>query len=249
MKLLRILVPASSAFLLAAAGPALGDTEGAPPGAPCAEGAASSGGNPCAGNAGNTGANGNASDAFVFEDIAVPGATDRGAFISQIGTGNAARTDQAGSNAYSRVIQTGNDNSVSLTQEDGNHHSAIAQDGDANSVTAQQLGSGETVLLLAQQGQQNSAEISQSESQAIYTAAAIAQNGLGNSLSLIQDGTDNHARLTQTGDNNAMSATQIGANNRLDWTQDGNGLSDLQITQDGGQVMQVTQSNMGAGGN
>jgi len=42
-----------------------------------------------------------------------------------------------------------------------------------------------------------------------------------------------------------MTATQLNSGNQLDWIQDGSGLSDLNITQSGGQEMQIVQSNTG----
>lgn len=241
---------AATAAILALPAPSLAQTDTTPPGDPCGDGPGVGTGNPCNGNNGNTGANGNAGG-FEFEEIEVTQQDDRGAFISQIGSGNQAGAEQQGSDAYARIIQSGERNSVDLRQDNGNHYAEIAQDGDGNSVLAGQDGSGQSVLLLVQQGSLNTAELSQFESGSLYSAAAVSQSGSGNLLNLVQDGSDNQARLTQSGDNNAMSATQLGDGNRLDWTQQGNGLSDLQITQEGGQAMQITQTNTGGspGGN
>ena len=87
----------------------------------------------------------------------------------------------------------------------------------------------------------------QTDSSLLYSAAAVLQSGNGNLLTLIQDGDDNQARLTQDGDDNTMTATQLDAGNRIEWMQDGDGLSDLQITQTGGASIQITETNSGSG--
>lgn len=175
-------------------------------------------------------------------------ATDeRGVFIEQVGVGNRADVSQAGSNGRAQIVQDGASNVSTLTQGAGVHSATIVQSGDENSVLASQDGIGETELLMAQEGSGNFADVSQADGGLLYSAAAILQNGNGNSLSLVQNGDDNQARLTQNGDNNAMTAVQLDAGNRLEWTQDGSGLSDLQITQTGGAAMQVTQTNSGGG--
>lgn len=46
----------------------------------------------------------------------------------------------------------------------------------------------------------------------------------------------------QNGSYNAMTATQLGGGNQLSWTQTSNNLSDLGITQNGGQALIVSQS-------
>jgi len=58
----------------------------------------------------------------------------------------------------------------------------------------------------------------------------------------LQSGDNNQARLTQDGSGNAMTASQTGGNNQLTWTQTGDNLSDLGISQTGGQALLVTQS-------
>lgn len=183
---------------------------------------------------------------FEFERIPVPEDDRRGVFIAQVGATNRAEARQSGSNSYARIIQNGDENQADVVQDDGSHHASIAQDGNRNSVNVGQQGQGRSVLMLAQQGNGNRADVSQTESQAIYSAAAIGQTGSDNLLSLVQDGSDNQARLVQNGDGNTMTVVQQGSGNRLSWTQDGNGLSDLQITQDGGQALQITQTNGGA---
>ena len=70
-------------------------------------------------------------------------------------------------------------------------------------------------------------------------------------MALDQEGSDNLAILTQQGDENGMTATQLGVGNRLTWTQEGTGLSDLQVTQTGGNQtggqLSITQTNTGSG--
>ena len=186
----------------------------------------------------------------VFTPVEVPVEEDRGVFVSQIGTTNSARIEQRNNRGYVRVVQDGANNEARLDQRDsGTHYSSIAQVGDGNNIVAAQEGNGETVLMLAQQGADNSAIVGQRDDGSTYSAAAVLQSGNGNSLVLVQDGFDNQARLTQTGDNNVMTATQLASGNRLEWTQDGSGLSDLQITQEGGQAMQILQTNGSGGGN
>ena len=55
-------------------------------------------------------------------------------------------------------------------------------------------------------------------------------------------GNNNQALLVQNGSGNAMSASQTGGNNQLSWTQNGDNVSDLAISQTGGQALQVTQT-------
>ena len=64
-------------------------------------------------------------------------------------------------------------------------------------------------------------------------------------MALVQNGSDNRARLTQDGDANGMTAVQNGDGNRLAWSQQGSNLSDLAITQNGGQAIQITQTGGG----
>lgn len=42
-----------------------------------------------------------------------------------------------------------------------------------------------------------------------------------------------------------MTASQLDTGNRLQWNQIGDGLADLQIVQEGGSTIQVTQTNAG----
>lgn len=238
---------AAAALALVLGTPAAADNGKTPPGNPCGDGPGRGTGNPCNGNNGNGGRNGNAGGGapFEFENIAVPAEEDRGVFVSQIGSGNRAEARQRGARSYARVAQSGDDNSVDIDQDDGDHYVRVAQDGSNNALVAGQEGTGQSVLMLAQQGTFNRADVSQTESGTLFSAAAISQSGNGNLLNLVQDGSDNQARLIQEGDGNAMTATQIGDGNRLAWTQQGSGLADLQVTQEGGQSMQITQTNGG----
>lgn len=183
---------------------------------------------------------------FTFTEIQVEQEDRRGVFVAQVGSSNRAEARQNNSSSYVRIAQNGDENQADVDQAGGEHLVQLAQDGDRNTARIVQDGQGQSVLMLAQQGNGHQANISQTEAGSLFSAAAISQSGAGNLLNLVQDGSDNQARLTQTGEDNAMSATQLGAGNRLEWTQDGNGLSDLQITQDGGQAMQVTQTNTGS---
>ncbi|MEQ5788390.1 hypothetical protein J3454_10835 [Erythrobacter sp. NFXS35] len=237
----------SSALLMVTAMPALADTDKVPPGDPCGSGPGVGKGNPCNGNNGNEGANGNArSGQPEFQEIELPPSEDTGVFISQIGTTNRAEADQGNNRSFTRIAQNGGENTADVTQgASGTHYASIGQTGDANKVVALQEGSGQTVLLLAQQGDNNTAAIAQTDGGQRYSAAAVMQNGNGNSLILVQDGDDNQARLTQSGDDNIMTASQIDNGNRLEWNQIGNGLSDLGIEQTGGSTVQITQSRPG----
>lgn len=184
----------------------------------------------------------------VVGAIEIPEAEEsRGVFISQIGTTNRADVSQDDSGSFARIIQNGADNSAELSQNGaGTHRASAAQEGDGNVLLAEQAGTGDTTLLFAQEGDTNSAILLQRETSALSSAAAILQSGDNNNLTLIQDGSDNQARLTQDGNANTMTATQLNSGNRLDWKQQGDGLSDLRITQEGGSTMEITQSNTGA---
>ncbi|GMM93493.1 hypothetical protein [Qipengyuania sp. MTN3-11] len=245
---LRTAIALLAAAALGTSAPLLAKNNKTPPGNPCGDGPGRGTGNPCNGNNGNDGANGNAGgggNPFQFEDIAVPPQDSRGVFIAQVGATNRAEARQTGNNAYARIVQTGDGNGATVDQDNGNHYASIAQDGDGNTANVGQEGRGQAVLMLAQQGDNNRADVSQTEAQAIYSAAAISQSGSNNLIGLVQDGSDNQARLVQNGDGNLMTATQLGNSNRLAWTQDGSGLSDMQVTQSGGQSMEIIQTNTG----
>ena len=87
---IAITVAAAAALMSA---PAVAGNDHTPPGNPCAK----NNGNPCNGNNGNLGAQGNADKEKVKTDktpppidLAMPPVSGRGAFIAQIGDGNAA---------------------------------------------------------------------------------------------------------------------------------------------------------------
>jgi hypothetical protein len=86
---------------------------------------------------------------------------------------------------------------------------------------------------------------------AIFNGAVLTQDGNYNDMELHQSGSDNLAVLTQEGDNDGMTATQLGDGNRLTWIQQGSNLSDLQVTQTGGNQfggqLMITQTNIGGG--
>lgn len=186
--------------------------------------------------------------AQTFTDIEVPEAGPENVFVEQIGSGNEANARQANTGQSAEVSQDGADNFVDLNQTDGGPHLArIAQDGDDNSVVVGQEGEGQVAALLTQTGDRNSASLFQRGNGLLGTAAEIVQSGSDNSVVLVQDGSDNQARLIQSGDANTMTATQLDSGNRLEWVQNGTGLADLEITQTGGAVMQVTQSNIAGG--
>lgn len=238
-----------AALLLGTAtAPALADNGNVPPGDPCGDGPGQGTGNPCNGNNGNIGAQGNAGNGQApFEPIELPAFENRGVFVTQIGETNRAEVDQQSGSSYARVVQDGAENRVKLAQgAGGTHYASIGQDGESNVLDAAQDGSGQTVLLLAQQGNLNEALVRQTDNGAVYSAAAVRQDGEGNRLMLVQNGSDNQARLTQEGDNNEMTATQLGDGNRLEWSQLGSGLPNLQVVQQGSGTLQVTQSNTGA---
>lgn len=245
-----ILALAAFAALTVAA-PALADTNGVPPGNPCLM----NNGNPCNDNNGNEGHQGNVNHEKVVIDpnpppidIAMPPVTDRGVFISQIGDDNTASVIQTAPNAYAAIVQNGNSNDADVEQSgDGTGYIAAAQTGDRNFARLQQSGAGQNVLYASQTGTGNWMWSNQAALGAIYNGAQLSQDGNYNDMSLDQQGSANLALLTQEGDNNAMSATQLGDGNQLTWIQQGSNLSDLQITQTGGQQLMITQTNVSNG--
>ncbi len=175
-------------------------------------------------------------------------AAERGVFVTQIGDAPRAAITQRNADSLARVVQDGANNQINLEQNGSAPHRAqIAQDGDDNSVLARQDGDGTANLVLAQEGNGNTAILQQREESGMArTAAAVLQQGNGNSIILVQDGSDNDALLNQVGDDNTMSATQLNSGNRLEWNQIGDGLSGAQIVQTGNGNIQITQSNSGA---
>lgn len=251
--LMRTTVAIAGAMLFLAAGQAAADTASVPPGNPCLK----NNGNPCNGNNGNVGQQGNANHDKVKIDkkpppiaITMPAVSGRGAYVSQIGDGNEASIVQTAPNAYARVDQDGDHNDADVAQlGTGTHYLEVGQTGDSNFARVEQSGSGQNVAYVAQEGNDNWIWSRQAALGAIYNGARLTQTGNNNDMSLDQEGSDNRALLTQEGDDNGMTATQLGDGNRLIWTQQGTGLSDLQVTQtggnqSGGQLM-ITQTNGG----
>ncbi len=180
------------------------------------------------------------------ETITVPVTGPDNVFVDQIGSGNVVDIEQAGTGQTAELRQNGTDNVADLDQRDGGEHIAlVTQTGDRNATTLAQEGDGQAIAVITQNGSDNAALVFQRDNGSIGTAAEIAQTGSDNTLVLSQDGSDNLARLTQNGDGNAMTATQLNNGNQLDWVQDGSGLSDLNITQTGGQEMLIVQTNSG----
>lgn len=168
---------------------------------------------------------------------------DRGVFIAQVGTENRATVTQVAPVALARIDQDGDRNRATIVQRGAiTAYADLRQAGASNDATVAQSGSGgEAVILVTQIGSSNLIRSDQQSGRGAENGAVLLQAGTGNLMTLEQSGDDNLARLTQDGDNNQMTASQSGAGNRLIWTQQGNGLSNLAITQSGGQLMQVTQ--------
>jgi hypothetical protein len=252
---MRKLIGIAIAALAFCASPALADTTSTPPGAPCSK----NNGNPCNGNNGNLGAQGNVGHEKVKIDkkpppilITMPPVTDRGVFISQVGTGNEASVQQTAPNAYARVTQDGDQNDADIAQTgSGTDYVDASQSGTSNFARIHQSGSGQNVAYVSQQGNDNWLWSNQNAVGAVYNGARLSQTGNRNDMQLLQDGSDNLADLSQEGDDNGMTAVQLGEGNRLAWVQQGDGLSDLQITQTGGDStggqMLITQTIVGSG--
>jgi len=252
---IRTMTAITGSLLLMAGGQALADTAKTPPGNPCLK----NNGNPCNGNNGNIGAQGNANHEKVKIDkkpppitIGMPPVIGRGAYISQIGDGNEASVVQTAPSAYARIDQDGDHNDADVAQTGtGTDYLEVAQTGDTNFARVQQSGSGQNVAYVAQKGNGNWIWSRQDALGAIHNGARLTQNGNNNDMALDQEGSDNLAILTQQGDENGMTATQLGVGNRLTWTQQGTGLSDLQVTQTGGNQtggqLLITQTNTGGG--
>jgi len=252
---MRKLIGIAVAALAFCAAPALADTTSTPPGAPCSK----NNGNPCKGNNGNLGAQGNVDHEKVKIDkkpppivLTMPPVTDRGVFISQVGTGNEANVEQTAPNAYASVTQDGDQNDADIAQTgSGTDYVDASQSGTANFARVEQSGSGQNVAYISQQGSNNWLWSDQNAVGAVYNGARLSQTGNGNDMQLTQDGSDNLADLSQEGDDNGMTAVQLGEGSRLAWVQQGDGLSDLQITQMGGAAtggqLLITQTNVGGG--
>jgi len=178
--------------------------------------------------------------------IPVPDVSNRGAFVSQIGEDNRASVVQTASDASADVRQQGADNNAAVTQRgSGLGFADVRQTGDGNAATVEQDGSGQSVLYVVQTGGGNRAVSNQLTPGVSNNGAIMMQTGSDNLMTLIQNDSGNTAALVQDGDRKDMTAVQNGLNNQLSWTQQGSGLSNLQITQPGGQALQITQTNIG----
>ena len=145
------------------------------------------------------------------------------------------------------ITQIADNSRVTVTQRKFDSVAQIMQNGAGNEASARQDGDGWTGLVLAQEGDDNSAILLQRDiAGGMKTGAAVQQTGNGNQLELVQDGSDNQAELSQVGEDNTKTATQMGDGNRLLWAQNGDGLSDLQIQQTGNAALQITQNAAGA---
>jgi hypothetical protein len=247
----RLIASVALAGLIAVAEPASADNGKSPPGAPCIK----NNGNPCNSNNGNLGAQGNAGHERVQIDkkpppisLDMPAVSGRATFISQVGDANITTIAQTAPNAYARVDQSGSANEADVTQSgNGSAYARATQAGQGNFARVEQSGSGQNVVYLDQTGSRNWAWSNQASLGAIHNGGRLVQVGNDNDMQLVQEGSDNRALLTQEGDDNGMTVAQLGAGNRLAWTQQGNGLSDLQITQTGGSEkggqLLITQTN------
>ena len=172
-----------------------------------------------------------------------PEISERAAYIDQIGSGDNASIRQTAPTAYAKVTQTGDENEARVDQGgSATDYANVVQRGDRNIADVTQNGIGDNILYTSQRGNDNRIAVGQSGDGGVSNGAILAQYGDANDINLTQNGDDNQAQLTQNGEGNAMTATQNGAANQLVWTQTGNNLSDLGITQNGGQAMQVTQT-------
>lgn len=241
--MIKLLSIGTAAALLGLASPAAADNGKTPPGNPCAKG----NGNPCNGNNGNSGQQGNAGGPKGYSpappmSIPRPNVVDRHVYITQIGSGNRATVRQTAPNAYAAVHQDGSGNQAGVTQSGiAIAYADIRQLETANSVEVTQGGvTAGNMLRVTQSGNANTINSSQTAT-AGENGAILYQQGAGNQMALNQSGGDNLADLSQTGDNNMMTASQSGSGNRLVWAQQGDGLSNLAISQSGGQSVMITQ--------
>lgn len=180
--------------------------------------------------------------------LATGASGDRGVYISQVGASMRADIDQTNADSYVSVRQQGDSNGATLTQA-GEHaqYLVVEQNGSLNNARVAQTAApgGASAGSIEQMGDENAVILNQFAQPGSLNGAVLAQQGNGNSMQLDQNGSGNSATLAQNGDNNAMTAVQNGNANQLQWTQNGSGLSDLGITQSGGQAISVTQSNGG----
>lgn len=241
--MIRLIGIGTATALLGLASPAAADTGKTPPGNPCAKG----NGNPCGGNSGNPGHQGNAgghsgNSSAPPMTIPRPTVVDRHVYITQIGSGNRATVDQAAPHAYASISQDGSGNQARVAQSGvAIAYADIRQLETANSIEVTQGGvTAGTMLRATQSGHANTISSSQTATTG-ENGAILYQQGAANRMTLTQSGGDNLADLSQTGDNNAMTASQSGSGNRLVWAQQGDGLSNLAISQSGGQSVMITQ--------
>ena len=233
----------AATFALCSFAPARAETTKPTPGAPCEK----SNGNPCDGNNGNPSPEGNVGETVKYDrkplpfTIARPG-NARGAFINQIGDQNLSAIRQSETSHYARIDQDGDRNDADVGQTgSGAHYALVTQTGDSNALDLAQSGAGAQVAFVQQYGNFNQMALVQ-QGGTVSSGVAATQTGNLNEMSLLQSGSNNQARLIQNGSGNDMSASQTGGNNQLTWTQTGDNLSDLSISQTGGQALQVTQS-------
>ncbi|MFD1789253.1 hypothetical protein ACFSC3_16985 [Sphingomonas floccifaciens] len=167
---------------------------------------------------------------------------DRHVYITQIGSGNRATATQTAPNAYASVHQDGTSNVATVKQSGvAIAYADICQLETANSAEVTQGGvTAGNMLRATQSGNANTISSSQTATTG-ENGAILYQQGAANRMTLTQTGGDNLANLSQTGDNNTMTASQSGSGNRLVWAQQGDGLSNLAISQSGGQSVMITQ--------
>ena len=244
---MRSIIALAAAAMLLAPTPVLAGTDKETPGAPCVPGGGVGTGNPCNGNNGNPSPEGNAQEKVHYDKhpdpftIGRPG-NDRGAYITQAGDQDNAAIHQTANTQYARIDQSGDQNDANVEQTgNGAHYALSSQTGDFNELDLAQSGAGVKVAFTEQTGDFNEMSLTQ-QGGTISSGVAATQLGDGNSMALFQSGDNNQARLTQDGSGNAMTASQTGGNNQLTWTQTGDNLSDLGISQTGGQALLVTQS-------
>jgi len=174
--------------------------------------------------------------------VTAPEAGTRGAYVTQIGDEHRATVIQDNPGMLAIVHQQGARNDATLIQSGvGRQLASLRQLGEDNFAMVAQDGLAASHLVLLQQGVGNSARAVQS-STLLGNTAAMTQIGSGNDMSLVQEGDGNDASLLQAGDDNRMAATQNGSGNMLTWMQYGHGLSQLDVTQGGGQTMLITQT-------
>ena len=157
------------------------------------------------------------------------------ASIIQKGAKDSASISQRGGTQVAAISQTGDSDSVSLAQDGpAANRASIDQAGGGNVVTATQSGlDGGSTLLVAIDGLNNRATITQ-------TAVA----GEANLIDLTQHGDGNHATLAQAGAGDQLRLVQQGNANAATLSQHGNGLS-IDLKQNGNQSVTIAQTSRG----